>query len=192
MDPTPSPTLPDTPEDRSRTVGVIVAAAVIVVTVLLGAILVAAQRPGDGLPPDPIGAPAPGFELPTLDGGALALEELRGQPVVLTFWASWCTTCKDDVPTLQRVVADWGPRGVQVVGVVIEDSLRAATLAAEEARLRYPSVYDGADEVRTAYGVRGTPETFLLDGDGRVAARWIGPLPAHELELKLAALDPVP
>jgi cytochrome c biogenesis protein CcmG, thiol:disulfide interchange protein DsbE len=170
----------------------VVASAILLVTLLLGAVLVEAQRPGVGLPSDPVGAAAPVFTLPTLSGGELALEDLQGQPVVLTFWASWCTTCKADVPKLQRVVDDWSSRGVAVVGVVIEDSRSAATAAAQEAGLRYPSVYDGDGATRDAYGVLGTPETFLLDADGVVAARWVGPLPEHELDLQLAAVTGSP
>jgi peroxiredoxin len=172
----------------SRTAGVVATVLVVLVTLALGAVLFEAQRPGDGLPRDPVGATAPTFTLATLAGPQLALEDLRGQPVVLTFWASWCATCKADVPKLHRLVDDWGPRGVTVVGVVIDDALAAARDTEEAAGLRFPSVYDADGAVRDAYGVLGTPETFLLDADGRVAARWIGPLPAHEVDLRLAAL----
>jgi cytochrome c biogenesis protein CcmG, thiol:disulfide interchange protein DsbE len=172
----------------SRAAGLAVTSIVVLVTLILGAVLLEAQRPGDGLPRDPIGAEAPRFELPTLDGDGLALGDLRGGPVVLAFWASWCTTCKADVPKLQQVSDAWGPQGVTVVGVVIEDALPAAQAAAASAQLRYPSVFDADGTTRDAFGVLGTPETFLLDAEGRVAARWIGPLPAHELELRLAAL----
>jgi cytochrome c biogenesis protein CcmG, thiol:disulfide interchange protein DsbE len=199
--PTASPT-PVPPEDPrveapdaaeharggSRTAGVVVTTVVVLVTLVLAAVLFEAQRPGAGLPRDPVGASAPTFALPTLAGGDLALEDLRGQPVVLTFWASWCTTCKADVPKLHRVVEDWGPRGVAVVGVVIDDALSAARAVEEESGLRFPSVFDTYGTVRDAYGVLGTPETFLLGADGRVVARWIGPLPAHEVDLRLAAL----
>lgn len=172
----------------SRTIGVVVTTLVVLVTLALGAVLFAAQRPGGGLPREALGADAPTFSLPTLAGEELALEQVLDGPVVLAFWASWCSTCKADVPKLQRVVDDWGPRGVTVLGVVIEDALPAAQAAADLAEMRYPSVFDGDGRTQDAYGVVGTPETFLLDPDGRVAARWIGPLPAYELELRLAAL----
>jgi cytochrome c biogenesis protein CcmG, thiol:disulfide interchange protein DsbE len=190
----PPPPDADVPTDApvtggtSRAAGLAVTSIVVLITLLLGAVLLEAQRPGDGLPSDPIGAEAPAFALSTLDGDDLALDELRGAPVVLAFWASWCTTCKADVPKLQQVIDDWGPQGVQVVGVVIEDTLPAAKAAADRSGLRYPSVFDADGTTRDAFGVLGTPETFLLDGEGRVSARWIGPLPAHELDLRLAAL----
>jgi cytochrome c biogenesis protein CcmG, thiol:disulfide interchange protein DsbE len=187
----PRAVTPDTADPgpgSPRTVGVVVTTVVVLVTLVLGAVLFEAQRPGDGLPRDPVGAPAPTFALPTLAGEDLALADLRGQPVVLTFWASWCTTCKADVPKLHRLVDEWGPRGVAVVGVVIDDALSAARAVEEETGLLFPSVFDADGAVRDAYGVLGTPETFLVDADGRVAARWIGPLPAHEVDLRLAAL----
>jgi cytochrome c biogenesis protein CcmG, thiol:disulfide interchange protein DsbE len=171
----------------SRTVGIVVASVIVLLVVLLGLVLVQAQRAG-GLPFDPVGSPAPGFELPALGGGDLALADHAGQPVVLAFWASWCTTCKADIPILERTVERWGPRGVAVVGVVIDDTYAAAAGFAVERGLPYPSAFDDAGEVRTAYGVTGTPETYVVDADGRVAAKWIGPLPEHELDLALAGV----
>jgi cytochrome c biogenesis protein CcmG, thiol:disulfide interchange protein DsbE len=178
------------PEDRppTRAVGLAITAVVVLVILLVGAVLGAAQRPGDGLPVDARGASAPPFVLPTLGGDELALEALADGPVVLTFWASWCTTCKADVPKLQRTVDTWGDEGVRVVGVVIDDTLAAARAAADEAAMRYPSVFDADGDVKVAYGVVGTPETFLLAPGGQVVDRWIGPLPAYELDLRLAAL----
>jgi thiol-disulfide isomerase/thioredoxin len=177
-----------TPDGPSRATGLAITALVVAVTLLVGAVLVAAQRPGDGLPPDARGVAAPGFVLPTLGGGELALDAVTDGPVVLTFWASWCTTCKADVPKLQRAVDEWHDHGVRVIGVVIDDTVTAATAAAEEAAMRYPSVFDGDGEVKAAYGIVGTPETFLLAPGGEVVDRWIGPLPAYELDLRLAAL----
>jgi cytochrome c biogenesis protein CcmG, thiol:disulfide interchange protein DsbE len=173
---------------RSRTAGIVVAVVVVGLILALGGVLASAQRSNGALPLDPVGSPAPGFDLPDLDGGSLALADLSGDPVVLAFWASWCTTCKADVPKLQRAVEEWGPRGVTVVGVVIDDTFDAAVEVASEAAHRYPSVFDGGGEVRAAYGVLGTPETYLVDADGRVAAKWLGPLPEHELDLALAGI----
>jgi cytochrome c biogenesis protein CcmG, thiol:disulfide interchange protein DsbE len=178
------------PEDRppTRVVGIAITSVVVLALLLVGAVLGAAQRPGDGLPADARGAAAPPFDLPTLGGGELALEALTDGPVVLTFWASWCTTCKADVPKLQRTVETWSEHGVRVVGVVIDDTEAAATAAAEDAAMRYPSVLDVDGDVKAAYGVVGTPETFLLAPGGEVVDRWIGPLPAYELDLRLTAL----
>jgi thiol-disulfide isomerase/thioredoxin len=170
----------------SRRVGVVVASAIVLVTLALAAVLIGAQLPGGGLAPNPVGSVAPGFELATLDGDPLALVDVADGPVLLTFWASWCTTCKADMPTLDRLARAWGPRGVAVVGVVIEDRLEDAIASAAEHQLSYPSVFDAELTVKDAYGVTGTPETYLIGTDGRVAAKWIGPVPEHDVEFQLS------
>jgi cytochrome c biogenesis protein CcmG, thiol:disulfide interchange protein DsbE len=170
----------------SRRVGVVVASAVVLVTLALATVLIGAQLPGGGLAPNPVGSVAPAFELVTLDGDPLALADVADGPVLLTFWASWCTTCKADMPALDRLARTWGPRGVTVVGVVIEDRFEDAVASAAEHRLSYPSVFDAELTVKDAYGVTGTPETYLIGADGRVAAKWIGPVPEHDVEFQLA------
>jgi peroxiredoxin len=176
----------DAQPSSSRRVGVAVASAVVLVTLLLAGVLVGAQLPGGGLPSNPVGVEAPAFELTTLDGGQLALSELSDGPVLLTFWASWCATCKSDMPELNRLAQTWGPRGVTVLGVVIEDRFEDAVVSAAEHRLAYPSVFDDDRSVKDAYGVTGTPETYLIGTDGRVAAKWIGPVPVHDVEFQLS------
>lgn len=175
----------------SRGPGVAVAVAVLVIAALLGGVLVAAQR-GETTTVAPVGSRAPGFAGTELEGGTISIDEPVEGPVVLAFWASWCTTCKGDVEVLQRVTTDWADAGVRVVGVVIDDTLDDARASAREQQLDYPSVLDERSEIRRAYGVRGTPETVLIDTNGTVAARWVGPLPTHELDLRLAAVTSGP
>jgi peroxiredoxin len=186
--PDPAGASPATDADTagSRRLGVAVASAIVLVTLVLAGVLVGAQLPGSGLPSNPVGAEAPGFALTTLDGGQLALTDLSDGPVLLTFWASWCTTCKADMPAFNRLAQTWGPRGVSVVGVVIEDRFEDAVASAGEHRLSYPSVFDADLVVRDAYSVTGTPETYLIGTDGRVAAKWIGPVPEHDVEFQLS------
>jgi cytochrome c biogenesis protein CcmG/thiol:disulfide interchange protein DsbE len=184
----PSPPHPEPaePPATARRGGLIVGSIVVVLTLGIGTVLLLALLPGDGLPRNPVGVEAPTFALQTLDGELLSLADLAGDPVVVTFWASWCGTCKQDMPTIQHLADRWAPRGVAVVGVVIDDELGAAREVAAEHQLRYPSVFDTDGEVARAYSVTGTPETYLIGADGRVAAMWIGPLPTAELELQLA------
>lgn len=184
----PSPSAPEPGESAApgRRGGLLVAAIVVVLTLGAASVLLLALLPGDGLPRNPVGVEAPTFTLPTLEGEQFALAELAGGPVVLTFWASWCESCKQDMPALQRLADRWETRGVSVVGVVIDDELTAAQEVAAEHQLRYPSAFDATGEVARAYTIIGTPETYLIGADGRIAAMWIGPLPAAELELQLA------
>ena len=170
---------------RSRRGAMVVGGVILAVTLALGAVLVGAQLPSGGLPQNPVGEPAPDLALPTLDGRDVVVSELDG-PVLLTFWASWCSSCKDDMPQLRRLQRTWSEAGVQVVGVVIDDRHADAVATAAEYAHNYPSLFDGDDVAARAYSVSGTPETFLIDADGAIAAKWIGPLPEHDVEFQLA------
>src|SRR5215470_1466776 len=74
---------------------------------------------GDAAPP--VGRPAPEFSVPLMTGGTFTLRSLRGKPVVLNFWASWCVPCREETPLLVRLHKVYGPRGVQFVGLDTED-----------------------------------------------------------------------
>lgn len=175
-----------TDQVRSRRGGLVVGGVILAVTLALSAVLVGAQLPSGGLPQNPVGAPAPDLELATLEGERVVLSELHDGPVLVTFWASWCSSCKDDMPLLRRIDRQWSERGVQVVGVVIDDRLDDAVAAAEEYGHTYPSLFDAEDVAARAYSVSGTPETFLIGSGGDIEAKWIGPLPEHDVEFQLA------
>ncbi len=183
----PAPPSPGAGEaERSRRGGLVVGGVILAITLVLGAILVGAQLPSGGLPQNPVGSSAPDLALQTLEGEPVVLSELHDGPVLLTFWASWCSSCKDDMPHLRRIDQQWSERGVQVVGVVIDDRHADAVAAAEEYGHTYPSLFDAEDVAARAYSVSGTPETFLIGSEGEIAAKWIGPLPEHDVEFQLA------
>jgi cytochrome c biogenesis protein CcmG, thiol:disulfide interchange protein DsbE len=123
------------------------------------------------------GAPvAPAFTLERLDGrGDLSLESLRGKPVVLNFWASWCSPCKDEAPLLQEASERWGDR-VSFVGIDVKDFRADARAFVERFGITYPNVYDGKGSTIGRYGVTGYPETYFLDAEGRVRHRIAGPV----------------
>jgi cytochrome c biogenesis protein CcmG, thiol:disulfide interchange protein DsbE len=171
---------------RSRRGGLIIGGLLLAVTLGLAAVLVGALLPSGGLPQQPVGAVAPELELTTLDGDPLTLSEVSDGPVLLTFWASWCSSCKQDMPQLRRLARSWADRGVRVVGVVIDDRLDDAVATSEAYEHTYPSLFDADGAAARAYAVSGTPETFLIDRDGTIVAKWIGPLPEHDVEFQLA------
>jgi cytochrome c biogenesis protein CcmG/thiol:disulfide interchange protein DsbE len=122
---------------------------------------------------------APDFALPTLDGGeTLELASLRGRPVVVNFWASWCPPCQDEAPLLQQIAAEEGPGGVEFVGVSYNDTSDDARAFARRYGLGYRLVRDADDRVSRAWGVSGPPETFVLDGEGRAVAHFYGAIDA--------------
>lgn len=117
--------------------------------------------------------PAPDFTLNTLDGGQVTLATLRGQPVVLNFWATWCDPCRREMPALQAT-AELYAGEVTVLG--IDQGEAAATVQAfiDEYGLTYPILLDEKFSVGQQYNIRGMPTTFFIDADGIVRYLWVG------------------
>jgi cytochrome c biogenesis protein CcmG/thiol:disulfide interchange protein DsbE len=144
------------------------------------------------LPHDPskipsplIGKAAPEFDLPTLDGGRLALTSLRGQPAVVNFWASWCTPCLEEHPLLMELARS----GVKIVGMNYKNEPEAA--AQWLARHGNPFgviARDAEGRVGLDWGVYGVPETFVLDAGGVVRHKHVGPLTREAWQAEIAPL----
>lgn len=134
---------------------------------------------------------APDFTLERLDReGSLTLSSLRGQGVVLNFWASWCIPCKEEAPFLEQVWRKDRARGLVVVGVDAKDFRKDARRFMRKYGLTFPIVYDGPGETVARYGVTGFPETFVLDREGRVIEAFIGAVNADADRVRLrAAVD---
>ena len=116
-------------------------------------------------------------ELPVLGrGGEQSLADFRGQVVVLNFWASWCIPCKDEAPLLDRAQRGLKGRGATVLGVNYKDVPEDALHFVSEHGLNFPSLRDGDGDYGGEYGIRGVPETFVIDRKGRIAALRRGPI----------------
>ncbi len=141
---------------------------------------------------------APGFELsvlqegtlgpplsravgPALEDGRVALGELRGTPMVVNFWASWCDPCRREAPLLERTWQQAHDRGVLFVGLNQQDVLRDARRFLSDFGTNYLNVRDPGNGVARRWGLVGLPETFFLDADGRVVAHILGEASAGEL-----------
>jgi cytochrome c biogenesis protein CcmG/thiol:disulfide interchange protein DsbE len=110
------------------------------------------------------GSTAPSFELPLLDGsGTLTAEDLRGNPVVINFWASWCIPCREEAPLLERTWRAYRDQGVVFLGVNIKDAESDARRFVEEFDITYPTVRDLDQSLTRDFGVKGLPETFFVD-----------------------------
>jgi len=127
------------------------------------------------IPSPLVGRPAAPFSLTTFDGKPLTLEGLRGQVVVLNFWASWCyPACYEEAPVLEAGWRAYRERGLVVVGVDIQDTEEAARRFMDQFKLTFPNAPDPKGKVSIDYGVYGVPETFVIDRQGRIRAKHVG------------------
>jgi cytochrome c biogenesis protein CcmG/thiol:disulfide interchange protein DsbE len=148
-----------------------------VTPVLLFALLLASGLGGDPreLPSELIGRPAPAFALAELGGDAtLELADLRGQVVVVNFWASWCAECRVEHGALDAAWRRYRERGVVVVGVDFEDTEEEALRYAAEMGGDWPLVSDPGSRTAIDFGVFGVPETFVIAPDGTIVAKIVG------------------
>jgi len=136
------------------------------------------------------GEPAPDFDLRTLAGGRLELASLRGRPVVVNFWASYCHPCRKEFPLLRTALREHRDDRLAIVGVDSQDIASDARAFAREQHATWPMPIDEQGDVTRAYGVRGLPFTFFVDGEGTIRARVIGELSEQELTSHLRKIIP--
>lgn len=162
------PDLLDEPQPQHRRRGISLGTIL-----LLGAIVIAAGIVGLALArqrmTQPTAGPAPDFTVTTFDGEEITLADLRGQVVVVNFWASWCIPCKDEAPVLQAAWERYRDQGVVILGVAYVDTPSASLEFIDEFGITYPNAPDAGTRVSEAYHITGVPETFIIDRDGQIA-----------------------
>jgi len=123
-----------------------------------------------------VGKPAPPFELRPAGGGEpVTLASLRGRPVVVNFWATWCMPCLQEHPALQAAARRFAP-DVAFLGVVYEDDERGVIGFLARAPSAYPTLMDPETRTAIAYGVQGVPETYFIDREGVIVAKYAAPM----------------
>ncbi|MBI2845277.1 MAG: TlpA family protein disulfide reductase [Chloroflexi bacterium] len=138
--------------------------------------------------PPLVGASAPDFTLQLFDGGEITLSELRGQVVVINFWASWCPPCREEAPILETAWRSYRDQGVVFIGVDWLDTEDAARAYIQEFGLTYPHGPDLGSRIGRAYRITGVPETFFISRDGLVAAHIPAPLDEETLTTNIETL----
>ncbi len=167
----------------------VVAAGVLVALPLVGILVVSLGRNVSRFDSPLIGQPAPPFRLAPIGGGApVSLDELRGRPVVLNFWATWCVPCMDEHPVLQEGAKRYSGR-VRFLGALYADQEAGAVTFLREHGSAYPTLVDEGGRAAIAYGVYGVPETFFISADGTITDKYVGPLSPHTLDALIAKAE---
>jgi cytochrome c biogenesis protein CcmG, thiol:disulfide interchange protein DsbE len=154
--------------------------------VLLASLAWGLAHPAEQAPASLVGRTAPKLAIQAVDGSKVALADLRGRPVVLNFWASWCPPCREEDPALKSAASASDGR-IRFLGVNIQDTAAAASAYVVEQQQPYPvgPLVSGRYQ---DYGVTVPPETFFIDSDGKVAARFVGPLDVATLDVYIGML----
>lgn len=163
---------------RGRIIGSslgVVAVAVVVVFLIIGLSReTEASRIIDNAVKEGKAYTAPDFTLPVIKAGPgvtgdeATLSDLRGKPVLVNFWASWCTSCPDEADNLDRIWTRFKDRGVVILGVNSQDDPTKAQEFMRQYGVTFPNVREGNDAIARDYGVAQMPETFLIDADGQI------------------------
>lgn len=132
-----------------------------------------------------LGKPAPEFTYSTFDGKSLDLASLRGKPVMVNFWGSWCIPCKDEAPVLASAWQKYQNSGVQFVGIAIWDQSDAAKAFAQNAGAVWLNGMDNNGKIAIDYGVYGVPESYFISRDGVLIDRFPGPFVGSDGSAKL-------
>src|SRR5579884_1476569 len=140
-------------------------------TTLMGTLLglSVAALPGASLAADIApGVDAPTFQLNSSLGKPVALSELKGQVVLINFWASWCGPCRQEMPILNQLFKSYQPAGFTLIGVNVEPSATDANRFLKGTPVSFPILYDPHSQVSQLYQVTGMPSTVILDRNGTI------------------------
>lgn len=136
--------------------------------------------------PPRVGDRVPAYDAATLEGERVGLEDLEGDPVLLNFWATWCTPCRAETPFLQTLHERYGDEGLQVVGVSMDSRGSAGDIHRflDEFGVTYRILHDPAQRAMDRFSIVGLPATFVLDRDGTIRFARIGPVSEEDEEFR--------
>ncbi len=132
--------------------------------------------------PKPLIESAPDFTLESLEGGKVSMSELKGNPVFLNFWASWCTPCREEMPDIDKIYRTYRKKGLRVYAVNSRESRRVIEKFKENTGVDIPILLDKTGSVSKLYRVFGLPVSYFIHRDGKVAASVIGKMTYEDME----------
>lgn len=125
------------------------------------------------------------FSLPSLDGSKkVELEDFKGKPLVINFWASWCAPCRDEMPFFERTWKKYRKDGVVFLGIAVLDQEKSASEFLEQLDVSYVNLYDRSGETANAYGAVALPTTIFIDKQGEIVRKSLGGFVGEEDEKK--------
>lgn len=131
---------------------------------------------------EPVQGPAPDFALKSNSGSNLRLSELRGEVVMINFWASWCGPCRQEMPLLDEIHQRYKSLGFTVLGVNVEEDSNPAKAMLKQTPVSFPILFDTDSTVSKLYAVSAMPSTVLIDRDGNMRYLHRGYKPGYEQE----------
>ena len=132
----------------------------------------------DDLFPVNVGSQAPDFRAKVLGSTQYkSMADYKGQVIVLNVWATWCGPCKDELPSLQRLYSEYGPKGLKLVAVSIDDYVSEDSIRkfANNYGISFEVLHDSTHAIERVYQTTGYPETFVIGPEGTIRKKWIGP-----------------
>jgi len=127
-------------------------------------------------PPLTRGDSAPAFDLPKLDeSGRISLDQLRGQVALVNFWATWCKPCEEEMPAMDRLYRSLRDEGFELVAISVDEEREEVVRFQERMQVSFPIVWDPSKVSSRDYQTMGFPESLLIDPEGRIVERYVGP-----------------
>jgi len=121
------------------------------------------------------GAAAVDFKLPARGGGEVDLSALRGKPVLVNFWATWCPPCRDEMPSLSKLAQAFDPQSFEVVTVSVDDGWEPIEKFLAGSKITFRVALDEGAKISRTYGTSKLPESYLIDKDGKLRLKFVGP-----------------
>ena len=138
-----------------------------------------------------VGNQAPDFQLSNLDGQSISLSDLRGKPVLVNFWASWCSPCRAEMPFIQRLYEGWSNNELVILAINTGEDFSTVKEFVDSFGLSFMVLLDTKGEVALVYNVRGIPVTFFIDKDGIIRDIKFGTFSSKaEIERRLTKIIP--
>ena len=121
------------------------------------------------------GSAAPQFKLPMRGGGDLDLAKFQGKAVLVNFWATWCPPCREEMPSLTRLAQQFDPGTFEVVAVSVDDGWEPVDMFLAQPKTPFRVALDEGAKISRTYGTTKFPESYLLDKDGKLRLKFVGP-----------------